>query len=93
MAQYRERFAERVAEEINEPEIIYVKTVIKLFDEDNTIPFIARYRKAQTGGMDADKLRQLKKAHDALKYVGKCFIPSIVPLGSSPHPQIIFTNL
>ncbi|XP_052766286.1 S1 RNA-binding domain-containing protein 1-like [Mya arenaria] len=31
--------------------------VVKLLDEGCTIPFIARYRKEQTGGMEANKLR------------------------------------
>ncbi len=31
-----------------------VEAVIKLFLEDATIPFIARYRKEHTGGLDED---------------------------------------
>ncbi|XP_045167532.2 S1 RNA-binding domain-containing protein 1-like isoform X2 [Mercenaria mercenaria] len=33
------------------------KNVVKLLDEGCTIPFIARYRKEQTGGMEVQKLR------------------------------------
>jgi uncharacterized protein len=33
---------------------------IELFDEGNTLPFIARYRKERTGGLDEQQLRQLK---------------------------------
>ena len=36
-----------------------VEAVIKLIDEGNTIPFIARYRKEATGGMDDVALRKL----------------------------------
>ena len=36
-----------------------VEAVIKLLDEGNTIPFIARYRKEATGGMDDVALRKL----------------------------------
>ena len=36
-----------------------VEAVIKLIDEGNTIPFIARYRKEATGGMDDVALRAL----------------------------------
>ena len=37
----------------------YVKNVIELIDEGNTIPFIARYRKEQTGSMTDVELRDL----------------------------------
>ena len=36
-----------------------VEEVVKLIDEGNTIPFIARYRKEATGGMDDVTLRKL----------------------------------
>lgn len=35
-----------------------ISTTIQLLDADNTIPFIARYRKEATGGLDEDQLRQ-----------------------------------
>ena len=38
-----------------------VDSVIKLFKEDATIPFIARYRKERTGGLDEDILRQIEE--------------------------------
>lgn len=37
----------------------HVGNIIKLIDEGNTIPFIARYRKEQTGSMDDQVLREL----------------------------------
>lgn len=36
-----------------------VEAAVRLMDEGNTIPFIARYRKEATGGMDDDELRNL----------------------------------
>ncbi|UTO04318.1 RNA-binding transcriptional accessory protein [Moraxella sp. FZLJ2107] len=39
-----------------------VEGFAKLFDEGNSVPFIARYRKDQTGGLDDDLLRQLEKS-------------------------------
>ena len=36
-----------------------VEATVKLIDEGNTIPFIARYRKEATGGMDDVALRTL----------------------------------
>ncbi|MDR2571391.1 MAG: RNA-binding transcriptional accessory protein [Oscillospiraceae bacterium] len=45
---------------------LHVGNVIKLIDEGNTIPFIARYRKEQHGAMDDQKLRELA---DRLQYL------------------------
>ena len=36
-----------------------VENAIKLIDEGNTIPFIARYRKEVTGGLSDETLRDL----------------------------------
>lgn len=38
-----------------------VERTIKLFDEGNTMPFIARYRKEVTGGLDEEQLRNLEE--------------------------------
>jgi len=43
-----------------------VENAIKLIDEGNTIPFIARYRKEMTGGLSDEILRQL---HERLTYL------------------------
>ena len=43
-----------------------VENVIKLIDEGNTIPFIARYRKEMTGEMSDVILRQF---NDRLTYL------------------------
>ncbi|WP_308419016.1 Tex family protein [Virgibacillus oceani] len=37
-----------------------VKTVIGLMDEGNTVPFIARYRKEQTGGLDEVQIKAIQ---------------------------------
>ena len=44
----------------------YVENVVKLLDEGNTIPFIARYRKELHGAMDDTTLRTLA---DRLNYL------------------------
>ena len=36
-----------------------VEAAVKLLDEGNTIPFIARYRKEMTGSLDEEQLRRL----------------------------------
>ena len=45
----------------NELEVKYsqVESTVKLIDEGNTIPFIARYRKEATGGLSDEQLRDL----------------------------------
>ena len=43
-----------------------VEAVIKLIDEGNTIPFIARYRKEMTGSCDDQVLREF---NDRLAYL------------------------
>ena len=40
-----------LAKELNLPKA-KVKAAVELIDNDNTVPFIARYRKEMTGGMD-----------------------------------------
>ncbi len=38
-----------------------VESAVRLLDEGNTIPFITRYRKDQTGGLDEEQIRQSKR--------------------------------
>ena len=38
-----------------------VKSVLELLDEGNTIPFIARYRKEATGGLDEEQINEIFK--------------------------------
>lgn len=44
-----------------------VKNVVQMLHDGATIPFIARYRKEQTGGMEVDKLREIKNQAEELK--------------------------
>ena len=37
-----------------------VASTVALFDDGNTIPFVARYRKEATGGLDEEQLRQIE---------------------------------
>ena len=54
-----------LAQELGQPERC-VENVVRLIDEGNTIPFIARYRKEMHGGMDDTALRTLA---DRLNYL------------------------
>src|SRR5690625_7804376 len=38
-----------------------IKEVIGLLEVGNTVPFIARYRKEQTGGLDEDKIKEIEE--------------------------------
>jgi uncharacterized protein len=44
-----------------------VAATVALFDEGNTIPFVARYRKEVTGGLDEEQLRQVEARLDYLR--------------------------
>ena len=60
-----EEIIQALSLELNQP-LQYVKNVIELLDEGNTIPFIARYRKEVHGAMDDTTLRTLA---DRLQYL------------------------
>ena len=55
----------KIAEELNIRES-QVESTVKLIDEGNTIPFIARYRKEVTGNLSDETLRELD---ERLKYL------------------------
>ncbi|MFH1636362.1 MAG: Tex family protein [Chloroflexota bacterium] len=44
-----------------------VTAVVELLDAENTIPFIARYRKEATGGLDEEQLRAVRDLLDKLR--------------------------
>ncbi|MBX8994271.1 MULTISPECIES: Tex family protein [Staphylococcus] len=43
-----------------------IKAVLQLLEDNNTVPFIARYRKEQTGGLDEVQIKQI---NDEYQYV------------------------
>ena len=55
-----ESISQMLARELNRP-LSQIENVIKLLDEGNTIPFIARYRKELHGAMDDTALRTLEE--------------------------------
>ncbi len=54
-----------IAEEL-QVKVWQVEAAVKLIDEGNTIPFIARYRKEATGTLNDEQLRNL---HERLTYL------------------------
>lgn len=53
-------YSQRIAAQLN-VRPAQVAAVIELFDAQNTIPFVARYRKEATGGLDEEQLRQVQE--------------------------------
>ena len=51
-----------IAKELN-VKINQVETVLKLLEEGNTIPFIARYRKEATGALDEEQIRSIDEVY------------------------------
>ena len=61
-----EKIIKIIAEELNIKQE-QVENTIKLIDEGNTIPFIARYRKEVTGGLSDEILRNLDERLNYLR--------------------------
>ena len=41
-----------------------VKMTLKLLEDGNTIPFIARYRKEMTGNLDEEKIKSINEVYE-----------------------------
>src|ERR1043165_8068371 len=50
---------------------VQVESVVQLFNEGNTVPFITRYRKERTGGLDEDVIRQIQARLNFLKQLNE----------------------
>ncbi len=48
-----------------------VEVVLGMLDEGNTVPFIARYRKEQTGALDEEQIRAIEKEYEYGKSLEK----------------------
>ncbi len=44
------------------------KSIFRLFEDGNTIPFLSRYRKEMIGGLNPDALRHLHDEFELKKY-------------------------
>nr|WP_289039087.1 Tex family protein [uncultured Allobacillus sp.] len=61
--QYIDRAVDFVSKDLSiQPKTI--RTVVELLDEGNTVPFIARYRKEQTGNLDETQIQSIKESFD-----------------------------
>ena len=41
--------------------LIQVRNTVEMLDDDNTVPFISRYRKERTGSLDEDQIRGIQE--------------------------------
>ncbi len=48
-----------------------VESVVQLLDDGNTVPFITRYRKDQTGGLDEEQIRQIESRLTKLRLLSE----------------------
>ncbi|MEP6990349.1 MAG: Tex family protein, partial [bacterium] len=60
------QLAVAVAEELSLP-VRQVASTLALFAEGNTLPFVARYRKEATGGLDETQLRSIQERSEYLR--------------------------
>lgn len=58
-------FSKKISENLSMSER-YVENVLKLFNDGATIPFISRYRKEMTGGMDEVQITDIKNLYSKL---------------------------
>lgn len=63
-------FTKRIATQLNLPEQ-KVENTLALLEEGCTIPFISRYRKEKTGGMDEVQIAQIAEMNDKCKEIAK----------------------
>ena len=54
---------ENISKDLNIKEVQVEKT-LKLLEEGNTIPFIARYRKEVTGNLDEEQIRKINEVYE-----------------------------
>jgi uncharacterized protein len=50
---------------------VQVESVVRLLDEDNTVPFITRYRKERTGGLNEDVIRAVQVRVQQLRHLAE----------------------
>jgi uncharacterized protein len=58
-----EQLLKKISDEQN-VKIAQIKAVLKLIEEGGTVPFIARYRKEATGGLDEEQIRAIYQEWD-----------------------------
>lgn len=89
-------FAKRISDLLN-INIKYVDNTLELLDSGCTIPFISRYRKERTGGLDEVQITQIYELNERMKETAKrkeTIIKTISELGKlTPELESVLTNV
>ncbi len=48
-----------------------IESVLKMLEEGNTVPFIARYRKERTGSLDEVQIKDISDAYQRVEKIEK----------------------
>ena len=65
-----ERAVPRIAQELG-IHVSHVQATSELLDAGNTVPFITRYRKEQTGGLDEEQIRTVQSQMELARQVSQ----------------------
>lgn len=60
----------QVARELDLP-VVKIERTVELLDQGNTVPFITRYRKDQTGGLDEEHIRRIEEQVIKLRLIAE----------------------
>ena len=82
---------EQLARELNRP-AEHIENVVRLLDEGNTIPFIARYRKELHGSMDDTALRTLEERYPAMNERLDAFGRVLEQKGVTPETTYLYMH-
>ncbi len=69
-AEFKNLDLSRIAQDLQIRKV-QVEAVVQLLDEGNTIPFITRYRKERTGGLDEEVLRIIQERIGQLRHLAE----------------------
>ena len=63
MAEMNQEVLDLVKQELTSFTQKQISTVLQLLQEGNTVPFIARYRKEMTNGLDEVQIREIEERY------------------------------
>ena len=63
-----------------------VEAVVQLLDEENTAPFVARYRKERTGGLPEDVVWRQIQAENSNSLTSPTILPEPAPVAEDAPP-------
>lgn len=65
-----------------------VENVVELLENDNTVPFIARYRRQETGNLEVEKIRMIQESLQNVKAVEDRKESIVKSIGDKATPEI-----